>query len=66
MRLLHLRFAGHIEISLDRPDGVRILSAVTSQLALPVSESAKAKPEALREELRLKHRVLDLRRVTKL
>ena len=42
---------------------VAILNAVTGRLPLPVSESAaaKEKPEALREELRLKHRVLDLR-----
>ena len=48
--------AGQVEVQVDAADGVRILSAVSGKLALPVSESAaaKAKPEALREELRLR------------
>lgn len=49
-------------------ESVRILNSVTGKLPLPISESAaaKAKPDALREELRLQNRVLDLRQAFKL
>ncbi len=45
-------------------DEVRVLNAVVGPLPLPISEAAasKAAAGALREELRLENRVLDLRR----
>lgn len=52
---------GLVEVIVDE---ITVLNAVTTQLQLPVSEAAaaKAKEGALKEDLRMENRVLDLRR----
>ncbi len=54
------RAAGLVEVLVD---DVTLLNAVSGPLPLPISEAAAAKAAAgaLREELRLENRVLDLR-----
>lgn len=53
---------GQVEVDVEH---VTVINAVTTKLQLPVSEAASAKAQggALKEDLRLENRVLDLRRI---